>query len=98
MGDSAGQEIDSIAVAAAFIVPGYMVEVQVLPEFGGVNTAVFDLFESTVHRVQIVNRKQAGNSYFAGHGRYQPGGPVVAMNQVRFDSGNNMVDDLALKG
>ena len=47
--------------------------------------------------MHVVNRKETGNALFPGHGRDQTRHPVIAVDQVRLNPGNNVIDDFPLK-
>ena len=45
-----------------------------------------------------MNREETRKIQPPCHGRYKPCHPVIAMDQIRLYLGNNVVDDLPLKG
>ncbi len=42
--------------------------------------------------------EKTGNPVLSGHGRNQAGHPIVAVDQIRLNPGDDIVDDFALKG
>jgi len=58
---------------------------------------IFDFGQKEFHGMDIVNGKERRNSHSAGHGRQQPRHPIVAVDQVRLDARDDIVDDFPLK-
>ena len=48
--------------------------------------------------MDIVHGEEAGDAEAAGRGGDQAGHPVIAMDQVRPDAGDDVIDDLPLEG
>ena len=95
--NAAGQKIHRIRFPGFFIVNGHAIIIKMLPERRGIDAPVFNLRQRGFHGMNIVNGKQAGDAHSSGHGRNQTGHPVVAMNQIGLNPGNDVVDDFPLK-
>ena len=59
---------------------------------------LFDNFEGGFHGVDIVEGEEAGNTEGPGFGGDESGHPIVAVNEIGFYGGNDVVDDFALEG
>ncbi len=92
-----GEKVHPIVIPALLVVHGRLLEIQPLPEGGRVNAPVLDFGHGGGHGVDVVDGEQAGNLQFPGHGRNQPGHPVVAVNDVRRHPGHDVVDHFPLK-
>jgi len=96
--EAAAEEVDGVVASALFVVVwGGLVE-EVAPEFGGIDAALFDGFEGCFDGVDIVEGEEAGDAEGAGFGGDEAGHPVVAVDEVGFDGGDDVVDDFALEG
>ena len=55
------------------------------------------MVQGGVDRVDIMDRKETGNTHFSRHSGNQPGHPVVAVDHVGTDPGDDVVEHFALK-
>jgi hypothetical protein len=69
-----------------------------LPEAGGIDTAVFDKGQGCLNSVNIVDREQARDSQPPRNSRDETGHPIVAVNEIGLNPWDDVVDDLSLKG
>ena len=95
--NTAGQHIHLVGRTALLIVVRGPVIIKILPEGGGVDAAILDLFKRRLLSVNIVHGEQARNPHPPGGGGDQSGHPVVAVNQIRLHARNDVVDHFALK-
>ena len=96
--DAGGEEVDRVVVAGFLVVVRRAQVVEVLPEVGGIDSAVLDVPEGEPLGVDVVDREEGLDAVALGDGRDEPGHPVVAVDEVRPDLGDGVVDDLALEG
>ena len=64
---------------------------------GRINAPVFNFRQVGFDRMDVVNGKKTGNAESSGHGRYQTGHPIVAVDKIRLNPWNDIINDLALK-
>lgn len=69
-----------------------------LPEGGGVDASVFDLLEGDTFGVDVVSGEEGLDAVELGVGGNEAGHPVVAVDDVGFDTGDDVVDDFPLEG
>ena len=70
----------------------------VVPEGGGVDSAVLDVGEGGFFGVDVVDGVEGLDGEAFGGGGDEAGHPVVAVDEVGLDAGEDVVDDLALEG
>ena len=75
-----------------------MLEVEVLPEFAAIDTAVFDFIESEALGVDVVNGEEGFYATSFGDGGDEAGHPIVAVDEVWLDSGDDVGGEFALEG
>jgi hypothetical protein len=95
--NAARQKIDGIGGARFLVASGGSLEIEMFPEQSRVDALVFNFRERLLDGENIVNREEAGNTQFAGLGRQKPRHPVVAVDQIRFDGRNDVVDHFPLE-
>ena len=96
--DPADQKIGRIGMPGFLVTPGHPVIVAVLPESLGIDPLLFYVRKTELHGIEVVERKETRDAVGPGHGRNQSGHPVVTMNEIGLDPGDDLVDDLALEG
>ena len=69
-----------------------------MPEIGRVDAAVFDVGQGRFYGMNIVDGKQTRYVQLPGYGGDQARHPVMTVNQVRPDPGDDVVDHFTLKG
>ena len=69
-----------------------------LPEESGVDAAGLDLVEREFFGVDVMDREERGDAVASGGTGDEAGHPVVAVDEVRGDAGDDVIDDLALEG
>ncbi len=92
-----GQLVYGSGLAGLFIISRRNGIIEVLPELSGINAAALNLLQGKLFRMDVMNREQGGDAETAGCGRNQTGHPVVAVDQVRADARNDVVQHFALK-
>lgn len=97
-GDSAGEKVDGVGPVGFVEALGIVPEIEFIPEISGWNTGIFQLGQGGLLGVDIVNGEKSRDSELLGFGRNETGHPVVAMDDVGFDPGYDVVDQVALKG
>lgn len=95
--DAAGEEVHRILATAFIVAIRLPTVVKMLPKIRGIDSAILDLGERTVFRVDVVNGEQAGNAVPFRDAGDQAGHPVIAMDQIGPDLRDGMVDHLALE-
>jgi len=95
--DAAGEQVDAVGRARLLVVPGRPHEVELLPELGGVDARVLDALQRDFLRMDVVDGEQARDAQTASGGGDEPGHPVVAVDEVGLDGGDDVVDHLALE-
>jgi hypothetical protein len=96
--DPAHQQVHRVDFPGFLVLDGHALVIEMVPEIGRIDAAVFDGGQQCFHGVDIVNGEQAGNPHFARGRRNQAGHPVVAVDQIRFDPRHDVIDDFALEG
>src|SRR6056297_2848010 len=96
--NTTGKKINRISATGFFIIYGRAFKKKVLPEIRCINAPVFDGRQQSLIVINIVNRKKTGYPKLSCYGRDQSRHPVIAMNQIRLNAGDNGVDHLPLEG
>ena len=96
--ESAAEVVCGVLIAALFVVEGRFFKKEVAPKFGRIDAAFFDNFEGGFNGVDVVEGEEAGNAEGPGFSGDESGHPVVAVNEIGFYGGDDVVDDFALEG
>ena len=97
-GEHAGRlEVDLVVVAALFVGIRRIGIVQVHPELRRIDARVLDLRESEFLRMDVMDGKQRRDALAAAGGGDEARHPVVAVDEVRLDVGDDVVYDFALE-
>lgn len=95
--NSGAEHADGILLACSFVGSGIIHEIQVLPKFGGIDSAVLDVIKRYALVMKIVDGKKAWDAHVACSGWDQPGHPVVTMHQIRADAWHHVMNDVPLE-
>ena len=71
---------------------------RVTQKFGRIDAAFFDNFEGGFLGVNIVEGEETGNAEGPGFSGDESSHPIVAVNEIGFYGGDDVVDDFALEG
>jgi hypothetical protein len=95
--DTGREKVTRVVCTSLFIGVRLALKEEILPETGGVDSAVFEHLEREALGVNVVHREEAGNAVLLCEGGNQSCHPVVAVNEVGAGPRDDVVDDLALK-
>jgi len=95
--NSTGEKVYGVGIPYVLIIGSHFFVIQILPKIGGIDSPVLHVAECCLYRVNIMNGKKAWNFHLPGHGRNDTGHPIIAVNQIRLDLGDDVIDHLALK-
>jgi len=95
---AAGEEIYRVCVAGLFIIERWAFIIEVLPEFGSVDSHIFNPGEVDIVGMDIMDGEEAGDTEATGGSGDKAGHPVVTMDEVGVNGRDNMVNHLPLQG
>ena len=96
--DATCEQVDGIGPIGLVKTLRVVAEVEFIPEVASGDAGVFQLGQSGCLGVDVVNGEKGGDAELFGFGGNQPGHPVVTMNDVRFNPGDDVVDEISLEG
>ena len=96
--DAGGKEINRIVITGLFVVVRGAKIVALLPEVCGVNSPVFNFSKRDSLGVDVVKGEKRFDIVSLCNRRNEACHPVIAVNEVRPDLRDRVVDDFALKG
>ncbi len=98
-GEDAGGELIDAVPGACFVVGAWgFFKVEVVPKFGAIDPAVFDFIEGEVLGVDVVDGEEGFDASGACDGGDEAGHPIVAVDEVRLDAGDDVGGEFALEG
>ena len=98
IGDGGGQKVDPVVVVGLFEGVGIVFVVKGFPKLGGINPPALDFGKGGTLAVDVMDGEEGFDSEASAGGGNESGHPVIAVDDVRFNDGDDMVDDLALEG
>ena len=96
--ESATEIVCWVLIAALFVVEGRVFKKEITPKFSSIDAAFLDDFESGFNGMDVVESEETRNAESAGFGGDESSHPVVAMDEIGFYGGDDVVNNFALEG
>jgi hypothetical protein len=96
--DSAGKKVDGVVPVGFVVTMGIVVEVEFVPKVAAGDATIVQLGEGRFLGVDVVDGEEGGDPEFLGFGWNESGHPIITVNNVWLNPGDDVVDEVALEG